>query len=308
MLRMNVFDVIDQSRMYGCRLDWCRLVARRTLFDFAQTQEGLQEGLKSIMPDMLQRDVFAPWRCNQYQGVKYGAYAIGVHGDDVMLEARGEAAEDFYAKFYTLAPRATRLDICYDIEVKDVAFPLAEMMYHEREQRLSAARTAGNQAKGGIINRGRGVTFEVARRDGEKYFRLYDKSAEQGWPVSDVFGRFWRYELEVKRDCCQQVHEAVLASHDIRGTLSAALQAHLLEISVEGGPLRWLHRTPLPLKARKTSSIEGSLRWLSGPVRSTINKLFEQGFEGDIMDALALVDFTRMEDIEWQSAMEQWQS
>lgn len=288
--KITLFDVVDRGIHYGYSVDWIRLVDRMSVFGLKPDVAALQGWLLDLMPVEQRKDVWRPWRCDRFVGWSRGQWAVGHCMGEVMVEVRSGAADAAYHRLFPLFKRCTRMDVAYDIGLENDRLDLARMMRHRFHSTKSMRGGKENDPIDYEHRVGKGKTWGLGKRASSKFFRCYDKSAEQDWPILEGIGRIWRLELEIKRQLCQRVHEEVRRRGSVRGPTSAILSRYLSDYGLSGDALRQTARYGIPFKRKDASSAERTLRWMREKVRPAIDKLIQEDYAGDVLDALDLLE------------------
>jgi DNA relaxase NicK len=243
-----------------------------------------------LIPATQRSGVWKHWKCDKYTGWTLGQYSIGWSGPDYMVEVRSEPAHEFWLNYHGLFSRCTRLDVAYDIAIRDTGFCLADMM-KEYFHRSKKYRKGTNNDPIDYEHRvGVGKTWGLGKRSSSAYFRCYNKTAEQGWPMNKQVGIIWRLELEMKRGRAQYYHDQ---SKKVDGPYLAAktaLYSYLKHFMFAPDALSWDCVRTLPYKRKNESNVEKTLAWMKSKVRPSIDRLVEAGYAADVLDNLDLLE------------------
>lgn len=290
MKNPDLYEVLARSTHYGCHVDWVRFVNNRGEHGLDFDVRSMQHRLYELIGAGERKGTWKMWKCDKYVGWSLGQYSIGWSGGEYMVEVRSEPAHQFWIDYHRLFSRCTRLDVAFDVGIADIDFCLADMMkgYFHRSKKYrkgSHLDPIDYEHRVGV-----GKTWGLGKRSSSAYFRCYDKTSEQGWPVAGGVGRIWRLELEMKRGRAQYYHDQ---SKKIDGAYLAAktaLYSYLKHFMFAPDALDWGCVRNLPYRRKDGSNAERTLNWMHSKVRPAIDKLVAAGYATDVLENLDLLE------------------
>lgn len=242
---------------------------------------GLISAIQSLS-DRLEIEDTKPFKYMGAKGWTKGPVAYAMKQSAIgktiwaIMMVRGPMAQEVMRyKIFDL--RATRVDLRIDIQMSKQCKDLAKMYY------TVANNNDAKQAK--LISSLTGDTFyPETNRSATYYARLYDKSAEYGQDLGNV----WRYEVEIKRDAADQIADILLECHDIEDFITQSVFGIMKE--------QWAMPVPgIGVKPKinyvgiSSVTTEKKLDWLRRNVAPSVAKLSAIGFGDEAMAALGIV-------------------
>ena len=289
-MKQDLHGVLEQSTKYGCRVDWVRLVNNMGDHGVKPTVTELQYRLWELAGAGERQGTWKPWRCDKYVGWSLGQWSIGWSGQEYMVEVRSDPAHQFWIDHARHFSRCTRLDIAYDIGIADSDFCLADMMkeYFHASKKYRKRSNLDPIDYGHYV--GRGKTWGLGKRSSSAYFRCYDKSEEQKWPIIGGVGRIWRLELECKRGRAQFYHDKAKGVDGPYLAAKNALYSYLKHFMFCPDALDWGNVYNLPYQRKDKSNVEKTLNWLERNVRPALDRLIDAGYAPDVLERLDLLE------------------
>jgi hypothetical protein len=230
-----------------------------------------------------------PFRLMGYEGWTLGRVRFGRRDGDALLQLSGDLAEKYADTLVPEADRISRVDLAVTIRMPTYAPFIAEDHYaeahnHHAEHPKSATPWLVQDADGGS-------TFYIGRRASDRFFRCYNKEAEQAAVKDergvDHYAACWRYELECKGGQARPVAAAAVSAASrpafVREQLHHYCELHGLRplfASDDNGVL-------VP-GFRRRSDTESRLGWLRKSVNPAILKMIAEVDRAEILDALGL--------------------
>lgn len=167
-------------------------------------------------------------------------------------------------KYLHFGGKATRIDLRVDVKMSQCVPDLASRYYKFMGGMNSNAR---------MIQSMLGETlYPQESREATYYGRLYDKSAEYGEEIGNV----WRFETEVKKDAARQLASIALECHDLEKFIEDTVFGIFKE--------KWGLPTPKPGVKPKLNYVgfnaitnEQKLDWLRRNVAPTVKGLTKVG-------------------------------
>lgn len=269
----------------GVALDWCRLTAPADMVDHDTTMSDCASWCYEQMGQEAEGFKLKPYTMSGFRGISLGKASKAVRGDLVLLERRGWLAEYGLYQSYADNFRCTRLDLAVDVLITDGRRGLC---WHVMENVLEAEekyRGRGAFPVPTLIWSKAGETLYIGSRSSDKYFRLYDKSLEQGVDTNGS-GRWYRFELELKRSVANDVFHDLVRSADKR-------EQRIMDY-MSGYLGRFITRIPnvigerpkcLPAREQMLSDDERTLSWIARNVSKPVARLRKAGYN-DVLDHL----------------------
>jgi DNA relaxase NicK len=240
------------------------------------------------------------WRFYGYHGFVFssgsgGHFAYGDSHSEVMgtiVQASGLFAQRYVKEFFVTSARWTRLDLCVDVELSELAPDLAQNYYD-----WITDHTDSRQRKYSLVinNRG-GSTLYVGSRQSDEFGRCYDKGVEEN--DGAIPGRLWRYEIELKREKAKQAALSIASYATREKTYS-----HPVAVTVYD----WFCRRNVPPVYKRTDAEgldlhvdalsktdDARLIWLRKQVSPTVRELLMSD-RREVLDALGITDYYKLD-------------
>ena len=216
-----------------------------------------------------------------YSGSQLGPCFVGSRKDSSMIRCSGAWAANvlFNLKNAGFQPHVTRLDIQATIVFEGDRMLYAEeakaqvLHYQENTPRRSHPQVTL------ISTAGRGDTLQIGARSSEVFCRIYDKWREQRL---DYEAYAWRFEVECKGTVAQDATRAILSSHSWRDEILGMVRGTFEQRGVREPLLSSKVLTALAAKKYETTD-EKRLKWIETDVAPTIRKLWEHGFQEELL-------------------------
>jgi hypothetical protein len=133
------------------------------------------------------------WYGNGFSGDATDGISIGIRGEEAMVRLSGEMALRYAGVTMEMLDHVSRIDWQVTLHDEDTKRDWADIVTWtvEQDERVKKGTTTITQI---ASNRG-GKTLYIGRRVSERFFRVYDKTAESEGLYAD---RTWRFEVEYK--------------------------------------------------------------------------------------------------------------
>jgi DNA relaxase NicK len=219
-----------------------------------------------------------------YQGQKVGSCSVGYREDGILLRVSGSAAHKICCQMLETDQRfkPSRIDLQITGHCETEQPKRAREIYRQLEEHHEAS---GSKKPFNCDLRRRskkGDCLYIGVRESPRFFRIYDKSKEQGVYVQDGL---WRYEVECKGKQSKAVFDTL--------RLSKASQQVIIELVVAGFQskhvdMSWVDKcnpNKLPSVYTKTTH-ERKLLWMRNNVSRTSKELIQAGYEQQLREWL----------------------
>lgn len=224
------------------------------------------------------------FRWSGYLGTATDGITYGQREDGSILRLSGQAASDYTKSALVLADNVSRIDVQVTLLAKEDETDFAQQALHKAS---ADARVVSGMTRTSIIrSTPNGSTFYLGSRSSDRYFRVYDKTAESDglYPV-----RSWRYEIEYKADRAWRVSQEVRRTNSspegIRQIVERAFEDYGISLPCLALPAGWRDKG---IRAETTD--ERRLAWLQKSIAPAISKLREGIPLDTLLDALGLFD------------------
>jgi len=220
-----------------------------------------------------------------YHGWKASRVSIGSRPDSSLLRISGGAAAMHWGSLRGFTGRPSRLDVQTSIKLtserKDFGSLIMSRLKSHRRQ------ATGRPLKVTIWRDSEGsFCGMVGSRTSRKYLRVYDKGVEG---QTHAAGRFWRIELEAKRDLSGELWSQLKSTPApsewcLKCCESSARQSGLRWPLEPSSELPVLPPAPRP----EPPEIERTKRWLRSMVAPAITRLVGAVDTGELLELLSL--------------------
>lgn len=185
--------------------------------------------------------------------------------------AMARRAWEIAEKFDLSDNKVTRVDVCVDLKLRERVLGLC--------RKLKDGHKAENTPQ--LIEGITGDTLYYGSRQSDKFARIYDKSAEYGEEIGNVY----RFELEAKGEVARGLAELMQSENGgmwKEDIVFGALKDMGCPVPKQG-VFPSINRQMVNL-----SSAEMKLNWLRTQVRGTVKHLVSLGLEQEATEALGL--------------------
>jgi hypothetical protein len=204
-----------------------------------------------------------------------------------MIVLSGDTARDMWLGLVPDVGRVTRLDLAVTFELVEPVVGFASDWYH-----YAVREGANGQIKRTLVqNNLRGETYYVGSRKSRYFGRIYDKGVEahRGEP-----GRFWRFEVEIKKPAstvaAKEVYARVEAGELLDGLIVNYVTNWFAARDVQCFERLELNVLDFTTTEFRISEAERTLQWFRSQVRPSIRRLIEMGLGEEARNALGLTD------------------
>jgi len=222
------------------------------------------------------------FRYSGYLGESTDGITWGSREDGSLVRLSGEMAHRHHQTALTFVSNVSRIDLEVTLlsSVADANF--AEQCHYaaRADQRVKAGMTRTSI----IRSTPRGATCYIGSRSSDRYFRVYDKTAESEGAYPNWS---WRFEVEYKKDRAWRVAQEILKGHGrpetIRGIVEQAFLDYGYHLPCLALPPSWRDKG-----VRHETNDERRLAWLQKSIRPMIENLSEGVPLGTVLEALGL--------------------
>jgi hypothetical protein len=223
------------------------------------------------------------WRWQGYDGHTMDSLSVGTRHDGTIVRLSGDLARIRAPQLLTLADNVSRIDVQVTIQETPPCTNYAEqsIAIARRDRRVLAGLCSTTM----ISSTPAGTTAYIGTRISQRFYRIYDKSAEskQVYPPG-----CWRYEVEYKGpramsvgnrlqaeqgspEACRQVVEQAFADYGVRLPLLAL-------------PPGWKDTSP-----RMETTDERRLTWLEKSIAPVVSRMMESMDRRMVLEALGII-------------------
>jgi hypothetical protein len=215
-----------------------------------------------------------------FVGERVEHFFYGKRGDLLIVIGSGAVAASEASFFLSMASNVSRLDLSVTLRDDDIdrdwtaiAFKQCSMDGRVDSGLLKTHRIQGTPD---------GSTLYIGSRSSDRYFRIYDKTAESkgDWPE-----RSWRWEVEYKKPRAGIVAARLLQFSGGPGAILDVVKSALADLRVilpyNGSTTGWIPKRPKTL-----TDTESRLRYTSRVVAPFISRLVDSVGETRVIDAL----------------------
>lgn len=281
MAELNEISNAEKVILSG--VDWITYVssqgeASRTLYT---------QGAKLAAEIEPHKDLWRNWQRNKFIGWQVSGVAFGWRDDNrAMVQMSGAIP------FYRLEPlnaidgKVTRVDLQVTLSLAKPDTTLAKRGYAT----LDDINRNRDRKRHIVYHKSTtGETLYVGKRSAPVFLRLYDKT---DWIRPGHLGRYWRYEVEYKREAAQRAYTALIDRDDRDDAVVALVGT---EFSKRGLPSNWADSPTIDAIATgaKISTATTKLAWLTKCVSPVVAKLCAAGYDDEVIHALHLKDLLR---------------
>jgi hypothetical protein len=223
------------------------------------------------------------WRWEGYDGHTMDSLSVGTRPDGTIVRLSGDLARQRAPQLLSLADNVSRIDVQVTIQETDLCVNHARrgMAAAKQDRRVKA----GMCTTSFITSTPEGSTAYIGSRASERYFRIYDKSAESkhAYPPG-----CWRFEVEYKGKRAFSVGERMRRlGRSAEGCRCVVVQAFLdygVIIPAPHLPTSWRDTSP-----RMETTDERRLRWLESSIAPVVSRMMESLDRPTVMEALGII-------------------
>lgn len=224
------------------------------------------------------------WKWNNYSGSQTDGISFGSREDGWIVRLSGPMATRHWLTVATWAHNISRFDIQTTLLSGEHRDEHAQCGFTKLA--LDPRVTSGVVSTKYIESTPDGSTLYVGSRASDRFFRLYDKTAESSFDYPE---RSWRYEIEYKGDRAKRVADGIRAERHptqaIFDCLQTAYSSYGLTIPADRPGWEWRDAN-----IAHTSDDTRRLGWLKRCIRPMAVKLSEAYGTDLVMQALGFVE------------------
>jgi hypothetical protein len=225
-----------------------------------------------------------PMACRGYTGMRVEGVTVGTRADGVLVRLSGPTAHQHGDQLIRLADHVSRID--YEVTTRDTAAALdwadAVASKLREDLRIASGRTSLTH----VQDNAGGHTLYIGRRISDRFFRVYNKTAESKgeWPAGA-----WRFEVEYKGRRAE-THAARIAAEKWHAYRAAdAVWSAFRDYGVEL-PFPYIGADHRDFAPRRQTDDEKRLRYLGTVVRPMVRKLRDAYGAATLREVLQLDD------------------
>ena len=224
------------------------------------------------------------WKWNGYSGTQTDGISCGRRDDGVLVRLSGTIANRHWQTLSMWADNISRFDL--QVTLHD---PIA---IHDHASCWRAHLMTDSRVLAGITrtkfteSTPDGTTLNIGSRASDRYFRVYDKTAESEGEYPE---RSWRYEIEYKGDRARGVNQRILKdSQPTQAVFDCLLNAFDdYGIRLPADRPGWTF-TDAGIAHRTTD--ERRLEWLGKCIRPLVAKLAQAYGTSKVLDCLGITE------------------
>lgn len=237
-------------------------------------------------PDSLRDE---PFHVKGYAGWQRGRVRLGLREGAAIVQLSGDTAAYAFDQLVPIADSISRLDICVTARLPERDDALGRRSYVSAEafyvSKTHAARPSFHGDADG------GYTCYLGERTSARYFRLYNKEAEQH-DDPEATARYvncWRYELQTNGESTGPLASELLAREgdDRAASIQDMLWEYANRHAIAPAFAKAGDRALVP-GFRRRSDRQSRLQWLRKSVAPAVARLVETGDYADVYESLGL--------------------
>ena len=208
-----------------------------------------------------------PMAWQGYTGMRVEGVTVGTRADGVLVRLSGPTAHQHGDQLIRLADHVSRID--YEVTTRDTAAALdwadAIASKLREDPRIASGRTSLTH----VTDNAGGHTLYLGRRISDRFFRVYNKTAESKgeWPPGA-----WRFEVEYKGRRAE-THAARIAGQEWQAHKAAdAVKSAFRDYGVVL-PFPYIGADHRDFAPRRQTDDEKRLKYLGTVVRPMVRKL-----------------------------------
>lgn len=223
-----------------------------------------------------------PWNWNGYRGSVTDGITWGTRDDSAILRISGKFARQHFLAAMCFATNVSRIDIQLTAYNPLLTQGLCTML--ARRVGLNRLVESGQTKTQLTVNTPRGETFNIGSRASNRYYRVYDKSAET---EGEYEPGTWRYEVEYKQDRAFRLAQRLARQQnldvDCLHLLSEAYLAYDVITPIVAKPMGWKEQNIV-----RVSDDQRRLEWLKRSIRPCILRMHEAFDAETLAEALGM--------------------
>lgn len=224
------------------------------------------------------------FRWSGYLGDAIDGITCGQREDGTILRLSGQAASHHAKRALEFCDNVSRIDLQVTLVAKDDPSDFAQAALAAAS--LEARVLSGITRTSIIRSTPKGSTFYLGSRSSDRYFRVYDKTAESNGVYPD---RSWRWEVEYKGDRAWRVSQKIRKDgghpEGIRQIVEQAFYDYGISLPCLALPPTWRDAG-----IRAETNDQKRLAWLAKTIAPCVAKLREGIPLDTVLDALGLYD------------------
>lgn len=209
------------------------------------------------------------WRWNGYSGSTCDGISYGRREDGLIVRLSGVVALMHWRTLASYADNVSRLDLQVTAEDDDLKNLWAHMV--KADSRFDARISNGMTKTGLIESTPAGSTFTIGSRSSDRYFRVYDKTAES---LGEYPAGSWRWEIEYKGALSNAVSEGLMKLKDTENAVIHRLRqdffSYGVNLPVNSVPMGWR-----PAFVGRVTDDQRRLEWLRRCIRPMVDRMSE---------------------------------
>jgi DNA relaxase NicK len=209
------------------------------------------------------------WRWNGYSGSTVDGISYGKRDDGLIVRLSGQMALNHWATLVLYCDNVSRLDL--QVTAQD---PVSTNEWHRQaktECRYDARISGGLTRTSLIDSTPNGGTFTVGSRSSDRYFRIYDKSAES---EGEYPARSWRWEVEYKAALANSIAHTLIGKQDQTNAMIARLRADFWSYGITL-PVIYVGVGWQPTLFGRVTDDQRRLEWLRRCIRPMVDRMSE---------------------------------
>jgi len=263
----------------SCGVDWITATTRkephRTFVDtLAHRWRDLHEA---------QGNQVKSWNWEGYAGHTMDSLSFGTRPDGSIVRLSGDLARQRAGQLLALADHVSRIDVQVTIQETPPCtnFAMDGLARALLDRRCKAGLTCTSL----IQSSPAGTTAYIGSRASDRFYRIYDKSAES---KGVYLPGAWRYEVEYKGHRAGRVGERLKLTKGGPESCREVVEAAFLDYGVNL-PCRPLPRGWRDTSPRMETTDERRLAWLEKSIAPVISRMMESMDRRMVLEALGII-------------------
>jgi len=270
---------MEPAKVISAGVDWIT----------ATTRKGTHRSLVGILARRWrdqhesEGNTVKPWEWQGYRGHTMDSLSVGDREDGTIVRLSGDLARQRAPQLLTLCDNVSRIDVQVTIQEKNLCInhAMRGLDAAKQDRRVKAGMCATSL----ISSTPAGTTAYIGTRISERFYRIYDKSAEskQAYPPG-----CWRYEVEYKGPRAMSVgdrlHQDKGNTEAVRGVVEQAFLDYGVALPCLALPPGWRDSSP-----RTETTDERRLRWLETSVAPVVGRMMESLDRRIVLEALGIM-------------------
>jgi DNA relaxase NicK len=209
------------------------------------------------------------WKWNGYSGSTCDGISYGRRDDGFICRLSGSMALNHWKTLALYADNVSRLDL--QVTAQDnIGFN--DWHRAARTDSRTDARVMGGITKTTMIeSTPRGGTFSIGSRSSDRYFRVYDKTAESEGEYPE---HCWRWEVEYKAALASSVASGLMTKQSETNAILARIRSDFWAYQVTV-PVEYIKPGWKPLFVGRKTDDQRRLEWLRRCIRPMVERMSE---------------------------------